>query len=120
MRISDWSLDVCSSDLIQADVAVDFGTANMMLGEAGSGILFDEPSVCCFVGHGRRSRLYAAGVDAHAIMERATRSEEHTSELQSLMRSSYAVFCLKKKTTTTTSNQTLATLSSKTVTTNTY
>src|SRR3546814_10384924 len=57
---------------IQADVAVDFGTANMMLGEAGSGILFDEPSVCCFVGHGRRSRLYAAGVDAHAIMERAT------------------------------------------------
>src|SRR3546814_5207606 len=95
---------------IQADVAVDFGTANMMLGEAGSGILFDEPSVCCFVGHGRRSRLYAAGVDAHAIMERATgqyriarplhqgRSEEHTSELQSLMRISYAVFCLKKKT----------------------
>src|SRR3546814_9263424 len=92
---------------IQADVAVDFGTANMMLGEAGSGILFDEPSVCCFVGHGRRSRLYAAGVDAHAIMERATgqyriarplhRSEEHTSELQSLMRNSYAVFCLKKK-----------------------
>src|SRR3546814_18388985 len=44
----------------------------MMLGEAGSGILFDEPSVCCFVGHGRRPRLYAAGVDAHAIMERAT------------------------------------------------
>src|SRR3546814_5769650 len=36
--------------------------------------------------------------------EEATRSEEHTSELQSLMRNSYAVFCLKKKTTTTNHN----------------
>src|SRR3546814_10083098 len=34
---------------------------------------------------------------AEAIVESATRSEEHTSELQSLMRISYAVFCLKKK-----------------------
>src|SRR3546814_9926193 len=37
---------------------------------------------------------------------RSTRSEEHTSELQSLMRSSYAVFCLKKTTTTTPTNNT--------------
>src|SRR3546814_3621810 len=36
----------------------------------------------------------------HATLERGTRSEEHTSELQSLMRISYAVFCLKKKTKT--------------------
>src|SRR3546814_3903369 len=35
----------------------------------------------------------------HAIDPRATRSEEHTSELQSLMRNSYAVFCLQQKTT---------------------
>src|SRR3546814_7018780 len=35
-------------------------------------------------------------------LEKSVRSEEHPSELQSLMRSSYAVFCLKKKTTTTT------------------
>src|SRR3546814_3251447 len=39
-----------------------------------------------------------------AIFEAGTRSEEHTSELQSLMRSSYAVFCLTQKTASTTSN----------------
>src|SRR3546814_1243574 len=38
-----------------------------------------------------------AGGDAAALAGRHVRSEEHTSELQSLMRSSYAVFCLKKK-----------------------
>src|SRR3546814_4946145 len=43
-------------------------------------------------GHGRSHRTAVAG-----LLER---SEEHTSELQSLMRISYAVFCLKKKTTT--------------------
>src|SRR3546814_5061571 len=43
------------------------------------------------VAIGRNAAVAAAGVDA-------IRSEEHTSELQSLMRTSYAVFCLKKKT----------------------
>src|SRR3546814_7450848 len=38
-----------------------------------------------------------AGVIAEAVLRRLRRSEEHTSELQSLMRISYAVFCLKKK-----------------------
>jgi rod shape-determining protein MreB len=55
-----------------ADVAIDFGTANMMVGEAGAGILFDEPSVCCFVDDGGHWRLYAAGIDAHAIGARAS------------------------------------------------
>src|SRR3546814_5006068 len=36
-------------------------------------------------------------VDHHVLVDRGGRSEEHTSELQSLMRISYAVFCLKKK-----------------------
>ena len=54
-----------------ADVAIDFGTANMMIAEAGAGILFDEPSLCCFVDDVGRSRLYAAGIDAQAIRERA-------------------------------------------------
>src|SRR3546814_8623697 len=45
----------------------------------------------------RRHRLDETQADAEAIADRA-RSEEHTSELQSLMRISYAVFCLKKKT----------------------
>src|SRR3546814_10837329 len=45
-------------------------------------------------------KKYAAGFAAIACLLTSTRSEEHTSELQSLMRISYAVFCLKKKTTT--------------------
>ncbi|MGZ8359609.1 MAG: rod shape-determining protein [Allosphingosinicella sp.] len=53
-----------------ADVAIDFGTANMMIAEAGASILFDEPSLCCFVEDGGRPRLFAAGTDAHAIRER--------------------------------------------------
>src|SRR3546814_5155122 len=62
------------------------------------------------IGHGRavRPRLDAGvalvdGADLqgrHADMEHPERSEEHTSELQSLMRISYAVFCLKKNTNT--------------------
>ena len=54
-----------------ADVAIDFGTANMMIAEAGAGILFDEPSLCCFVDDAGGARLFAAGIEAHAIRERA-------------------------------------------------
>src|SRR3546814_6927265 len=39
----------------------------------------------------------AHGAEKHVVLEQVSRSEEHTSELQSLMRISYAVFCLKKK-----------------------
>src|SRR3546814_3304500 len=59
-------------------------------------------------GRGRRDRGFRPGLEGrralkalfpHAATTRGvTRSDEHTSELQSLMRSSYAVFCLKKKT----------------------
>src|SRR3546814_10542851 len=54
--------------------------------------------------------LMMAGADRMVIVEfemntRMIRSEEHTSELQSLMRISYAVFCLKKKTTCNTKQQ---------------
>src|SRR3546814_3569617 len=41
--------------------------------------------------------LAALGADSFTMLRYKTRSEEHTSELQSLMRNSYAVFCLKKK-----------------------
>src|SRR3546814_3220447 len=41
---------------------------------------------------------YDTGIDLERILRISSRSEEHTSELQSLMRISYAVFCLKKKT----------------------
>src|SRR3546814_3938257 len=53
------------------------------------GILFFSPQAGAF--------LCGAGDNAVALCRVASRSEEHTSELQSLMRISYAVFCLKKK-----------------------
>src|SRR3546814_2015332 len=63
---------------------------------------------CCRVGHvdGNAARVLLPRADVHAdaaaaetaAADAAARSEEHTSELQSLMRISYAVFCLKKKT----------------------
>src|SRR3546814_4583142 len=56
------------------------------------------------------SDLFLAEVDEKYVVPPASRSEEHTSELQSLMRISYAVFCLKKKTTRhTTSNRSVRT-----------
>src|SRR3546814_5188318 len=55
-------------------------------------------------GRGRRRRLRSRGADVDHL-----RSEEHTSELQSLMRISYAVFCLKKKSTTKTHKQVIHT-----------
>src|SRR3546814_2383816 len=103
MRISDWSSDGCSSDLWNLDpvllAAFVFGIAFYFLrsrqpenrqryfgiGIAVLAFLFISP-FCALT-----SALFSART-AHHI-----RSEEHTSELQSLMRTSYAVFCLKKK-----------------------
>src|SRR3546814_2044653 len=108
MRISDWSSDVCSSDLLLCDyVLLAEGTilttpfVNLALvPEAASSLLLPLR-----IGHARAFAAFALGepiaaADAHAwgIANRVVeRSEEHTSELQSLMRISYAVFCLKKK-----------------------
>src|SRR3546814_7943627 len=80
MRISDWSSDVCSSDLIVKRRARE-----------GYSVHAGQP------GAEKLASLFAEveAVDG-AIVARG-RSEEHTSELQSLMRISYAVFCLKKK-----------------------
>src|SRR3546814_2232564 len=100
MRISDWSSDVCSSDLpspidpaFMAAIGRKYDVAerdarNRALGKAG-----EE----CVLHHERR-HLSAAGRDdlADKVRWTSVRSEEHTSELQSLMRISYAVFCLKK------------------------
>src|SRR3546814_1995054 len=103
MRISDWSSDVCSSDLPQY---------------AGRYRARDRKRRQEDDRRDRRWRQFPQMADRHpagAIWRRLSslgrrthaagdgafhrhRSEEHTSELQSLMRSSYAVFCLKKKT----------------------
>src|SRR3546814_7540005 len=83
VRISDWSSDVCSSDL-QHHVA---------LAVVGAQIL-DGP-VSWRIVPGRSGGAVGEGDDDEVAGP--VRSEEHTSELQSLMRISYAVFCLKKK-----------------------
>src|SRR3546814_9487429 len=120
MRISDWSSDVCSSDLVDIDGLLrhfgqEPGFWDDLLARAdafGAGLvlfyglryatkLFGTPvpeSV------GRRVRRWRPVPPVVALMDwlvirslSAYRSDEHTSELQSLMRISYAVFCLTQK-----------------------
>src|SRR3546814_3608959 len=89
MRISDWSSDVCSSDLYEdLDRRMREGDISLAI-EIPPGFARD-------IAHGRRVEI-GAWIDGAMPTRGETRSEEHTSELQSLMRISYAVFCLKKK-----------------------
>src|SRR3546814_2254523 len=113
MRISDWSSDVCSSDVDGVDVVVD---AHHRYGDAVDGDLSDAarrhvvepadalgahdiaPWSLASTAASRVERSSPTGSWSNTSAKKpATRSEEHTSELQSLMRISYAVFCLRKK-----------------------
>src|SRR3546814_7855859 len=106
MRISDWSSDVCSSDLIDGPanylgslyravpIAITVEGANIL---TRCLIIFGQGAIRA---HPYLMREVAALGDSDETRgAQAFRSEEHTSELQSLMRISYAVFCLKKKNT---------------------
>src|SRR3546814_4380418 len=95
MRISDWSSDVCSSDLDQlAPLArVDRGHAAAEACVAAKAHLDEHQRVA--VEH-HQVEFAEAVVRVRRDRAQSLRSEEHTSELQSLMRISYAVFCLKK------------------------
>src|SRR3546814_3096025 len=121
MRISDWSSDVCSSDLhslrVETGVEEDDTVtpfydpmiakliASAPTRDEAAEILADELDFTAawpvktnagfLVKALRHPRFLSGDVETGFI---AARSEEHTSELQSLMRISYAVFCLKKKT----------------------
>src|SRR3546814_10474229 len=146
MRISDWSSDVCSSDLdvgaegvvrlrhvgviaLQLDVAVRIGVDRVLDADVviidrdrqsrrearrehgaerervGGFLLEVEIAAVGAVEVVARLRIFLRRAVGRLLREQrldagvepATRSEEHTSELQSLMRISYAVFCLKKK-----------------------
>src|SRR3546814_1600412 len=115
MRISDWSSDVCSSDLegrqIRRGVALISRALFDQLHIEPAGLLLHLADQRGEFGGRVLDRLdpLVARVDEHRDGARETvsrhqrgigvagRSEEHTSELQSLMRISYAVFCLKKK-----------------------
>src|SRR3546814_4668664 len=91
MRISDWSSDVCSSDLHGALLIVDDIQAGC--GRAGSFFSFEGMGFTPDIVTQAKS-LSGMGLPFALTL---FRSEEHTSELQSLMRISYAVFSLKKK-----------------------
>src|SRR3546814_1531769 len=136
MRISDWSSDVCSSDLktnfasynfsirgigtkalsVTSDpaVAISFNNTPLIRNRLFEQEYFDVERV--EVLRGPQGTLYGRNATGGVVNmlpniakpgdfdgwvkgEVGNRSEEHTSELQSLMRISYAVFCLKKKTT---------------------
>src|SRR3546814_10908199 len=134
MRISDWSSDVCSSDLA-GDRLLDDALRALRRRDRGVGrrandtcdrrrdiqrqMARERAGRDRRCGRGRHlgrlcgGRLYCAALwlalgllrrrhsggdhRDHLRADGARRSEEHTSELQSLMRISYAVFCLKKK-----------------------
>src|SRR3546814_1836544 len=122
MRISDWSSDVCSSDLEEVEQLLGeaFATAQAA-DEALEAFVFragpeqDAALIGLFHRRTMRALQMLRGYPGPIVergpspVDRAAfslpgsdsaprrRSEEHTSELQSLMRISYAVFCLKKK-----------------------
>src|SRR3546814_8905029 len=130
MRISDWSSDVCSSDLLHHVVArsvhlrrrinsvgvpvarerwrgrvarrqIRTALSGHILHSSGRHVL--RGTMAHFgmlgraVGIGRKRHVMVYRSHVGGLLVGSSRSEEHTSELQSLMRISYAVFCLKKK-----------------------
>src|SRR3546814_7346562 len=111
MRISDWSSDVCSSDLDRLCARLD-GRPEALTPARRAERGRVRPDIrrsriwcksrSARPGRGARlsaQRRHAGGLETRPSWPRsryAGRSEEHTSELQSLMRISYAVFCLKK------------------------
>src|SRR3546814_6021416 len=106
MRISDWSSDVCSSDLLATGIVhqrADFGnrsfkhTMSRWIGDHECGQTLAYFGDLGFQVFNVDVAVFVGSHHDHIHAGQLRRSEEHTSELQSLMRISYAVFCLKKK-----------------------
>src|SRR3546814_3072314 len=134
MRISDWSSDVCSSDLPRLlqphrpswqapqdrDPPQREHSRELLHRQLGGNMMMSAVVVGWRHLRHRSSNLSPDAANLHLCRDRRLfhgafgqtaenhrpriRSEEHTSELQSLMRISYAVFCLKKKRKTNTNN----------------
>src|SRR3546814_7191962 len=98
MRISDWSSDVYASDLISRLTRADIGQTPCGITQKVDWAAHFAQRVrqARFVQQHFRTNPWTAPLPAPQ-QPPSRRSEEHTSELQSLMRISYAVFCLKKK-----------------------
>src|SRR3546814_5815479 len=109
MRISDWSSDVCSSDLGKRVRIPHLVHAGVYDGDDVIDIEGRSPADSWSQRWRENGGCMMEGstgsVEAEEL-EKFQRSEEPTSELQSLMRLSYAVFCLKKKITTHITNTT--------------
>src|SRR3546814_5453974 len=114
MRISDWSSDVCSSDLDDRSGRKSIMALMSIAHRCPTGPSRQETPMTTYESafptaafaravrragprHAALYRYAALNLPAAVLVAVAWRSEEHTSELQSLMRISYAVFCLKKK-----------------------
>src|SRR3546814_4146914 len=112
MRISDWSSDVCSSDLVQEQIDATINDAiKRVRCQLPHGQSLTRCEECdATIPEARREAVPgvrlcvscqqlrdSSQASSAGYNRRGSRSEEHTSELQSLMRISYAVFCLKKK-----------------------
>src|SRR3546814_9708235 len=101
MRISDWSSDVCSSDLLPTDNRSAQGASDRLQVTCAdarrNGLAFSLKEVIQPHLPIRLPCYDFTPVMNHSVVSvpLAVRSAEHTSELQSLMRISYAVFCLK-------------------------
>src|SRR3546814_6653948 len=99
MRISDWSSDVCSSDLPHIVLTQHAGAerdeflALMLIGVHGD----RDVDLVGTISVTPDEEVIGARIIGRPRRIGGKRSEEHTSELQSLMRISYAVFCLQKK-----------------------
>src|SRR3546814_8890314 len=103
MRISDWSSDVCASDLDSVEKRAD-RSSNLSSGAKARALIVAADRVAtrssgasAISTCAKPSSATTARKNSQRRLRDSTRSEEHTSELQSLMRISYAVFCLKKK-----------------------
>src|SRR3546814_7865572 len=123
MRISDWSSDVCSSDLFSDSASENWIDGDVLDRLADEKLAAEAESIRAREGYEEiravpMTRISFADYDGlrpvrgeipeptaeeearcAEIEAEMNRSEEHTSELQSLMRNSYAVFCLKQKNT---------------------
>src|SRR3546814_6723662 len=109
MLISDWSSDVCSSDLKRAartDGMAQHRMPSRSGGQRHRGLFLELSHARRMLSRQATERSFRRSSGADSIPRRqgklakarlGSRSEEHTSGLQSLMRISYAVFCLKKK-----------------------